>query len=214
MIGKKLKKNDSLDKHREALVKKNSNLVLRACEYIRSIGGDINYSNVAKATASVANAENKEKPLTAAAISKNETYKTIIAAESKKQTSTPAQKTARAVVAKMSLADLNAELFEQHNENRKLKKEIRILTDQLSSIPNLNDNQTRKSSIGNKENEETIRASSNLVKLLLEQELAYLDLESEELRLATYRTPIMKGKPLRRLLKGTPYEDKIQKKGS
>lgn len=214
MVSKKLKKNDSLDKHRKALVEKNSNLVLRACEYIRSVGGEISYSNVAKATVSVANTENDERPITAAAISKNETYKTIIAAESKKQTSVPAQKTVRAVVAKMSLADLNAELFEQRTENRKLKKEIQILMGQLSSIPNRNDNQAYESSIEKKENEETIIASSNLVKLLLEQELAYLDLESEELRLATYRTPIMKGKHLLRLLKGTPYEDKIQKKGS
>lgn len=50
--------------------------------------------------------------------------------------------------------------------------------------------------------------------MLLDQEIAYLDLESEELRLATYEMRLMKGKTLLRLLKGTPYDDKIQKRGS
>jgi len=208
---KKLKKNDSLSKYREELVKKNKNLVQKACDYIRSIGGEINYSNAAKATASVIDINNNEKPLTAAAISKNDEYKSIINAEAKKASSSGTTKTVRGKVAQMGLADLSAELFEQRTENHKLKREIKVLKDQLVEIPTLDDKTKGTSSTNNKENEETIRAASNLVKLLLEQELAYLDLESKELRLATFGTPMLKGKPLLRLLKGTPYEDKIQK---
>jgi regulator of replication initiation timing len=211
---KKLKKNDSLSKYREELVKKNKNLVQKACDYIRSIGGEINYSNVAKATASVIDINNNEKPLTAAAISKNDEYKSIINAEAKKASSSGTAKTIRGKVAQMGLADLSAELFEQRTENHKLKREIKVLKDQLAAIPTLDDKTKGTSSTDNKENEETIRAASNLVKFLLEQELAYLDLESEELRLATFGTPMLKGNPLLRLLKGTPYEDKIQKRGS
>lgn len=211
---KKLKKNDSLNKYREELVKKNKNLVLKACDYIRSVGGEINYSNVAKATVSVIDANNNEKPLTAAAISKNDEYKSVINAEAKKANSSGTAKTVRGKVAQMGLADLSAELFEQRTENHKLKREIKVLKDQLVEIPTLDDKTKGTSSTDNKENEETIRAASNLVKLLLEQELAYLDLESKELRLATFGMPMLKGKSLLRLLKGTPYEDKIQKGNS
>lgn len=211
MTNKKLKKNDSLSKYREELVKKNKNLVQKACDYIRSIGGEINYSNVAKATASVIDINNNEKPLTAAAISKNDEYKMLINTEAKKANSGGTVKTIRGKVAQMGLADLSAELFEQRTENHKLKREIKVLKDQLAGIPTLDDKTKGTSSTNNKENEETIRAASNLVKLLLEQELAYLDLESKELRLATFGTPMLKGKSLLRLLKGTPYEDKIQK---
>lgn len=211
---KKLKKNDSLNKYRVELVKKNKNLVQKACDYIRSVGGEINYSNVAKATASVIDANNNEKPLTAAAISKNDEYKSVINAEAKKANSSGTAKTVRGKVAQMGLADLSAELFEQRTENHKLKREIKVLKDQLVEIPTLDDKTKGISSTDNKENEETIRAASNLVKLLLEQELAYLDLESKELRLATFGMPMLKGKSLLRLLKGTPYEDKIQKGNS
>jgi len=132
--GRKRKKNDNLERHRKESLEGNEELVRRAVSHILDIGGEPNFSLVSRVTQDIADRENGEKGLTAAALSKNRTYREIIQrakeVASREKGNDPPRKGGG-----LSEGDMRMALYQLRVENASLKRENRILAAKLEQRP-------------------------------------------------------------------------------
>ena len=188
-------KKDNLKQFRDKRVKKNTALIKRAIEHIMKFDGVITMSTVAKVTREIVNSDDGEKGLTLSAISKNEHYRLLIQEAEQK---TPIDKSMQ--VNPLSIGDARLQLHGLRVENLKMKDEIKVLRHKLKTI-HLNNTQDNSQRIVIDENENIASSSiQNLINVLLEEEIAYLDAETMDLKLATFNSLLLNGKLVKKFI--------------
>ena len=134
---------NNLKEYKQKQLETNKNLVQRAIEHLKKIGGNINITSVSRTTKEIADAAKGEKGLTAAALSKNKLYKTMIL-KAKAETIKIDEKCPTG----LSLGDLELKLYQERQKNEELKIKIKILEDQLSKISLINQSQPKEEKNG------------------------------------------------------------------
>ncbi|MGH2306328.1 hypothetical protein [Aliarcobacter sp. ERUVET-8] len=202
-------KNNNLAEYRAFQEEKNKELVLKSIKYIKSLNGIINFSTVSQVTYDIADPLKNEKGLTLAGLSKNKLYRSLIEKAKLSQNIDINLKLNRSFYenssnSNMTVADIKLQLHELRVKNVNLKRENKILSEQmktLSSTPNtvetVSDDMLKKYKF-------LYQICSNLISRLLELEVAYIDLERTTLNVQIYDDVILQKEALDIL-----YKDKL-----
>lgn len=202
-------KNNNLAEYRAFQEEKNKELVLKSIKYIKSLNGIINFSTVSQVTYDIADPLKNEKGLTLAGLSKNKLYRSLIEKAKLSQNIDINLKLNRSFYenssnSNMTVADIKLQLHELRVKNVNLKRENKILSEQmktLSSTPNtvetVSDDMLKKYKF-------LYQICSNLISRLLELEVAYIDLERTTLNVQIYDDVILQKESLDIL-----YKDKL-----
>lgn len=202
-------KNNNLAEYRAFQEEKNKELVLKSIKYIKSLNGIINFSTVSQVTYDIADPLKNEKGLTLAGLSKNKLYRSLIEKAKLSQNIDINLKSNRSFYenssnSNMTVADIKLQLHELRVKNVNLKRENKILSEQmktLSSTPNtvetVSDDMLKKYKF-------LYQICSNLISRLLELEVAYIDLERTTLNVQIYDDVILQKEALDIL-----YKDKL-----
>lgn len=202
-------KNNNLAEYRAFQEEKNKELVLKSIKYIKSLNGIINFSTVSQVTYDIADPLKNEKGLTLAGLSKNKLYRSLIEKAKLSQNIDINLKLNRSFYenssnSNMTVADIKLQLHELRVKNVNLKRENKILSEQmktLSSTPNtvetVSDDMLKKYKF-------LYQICSNLISRLLELDVAYIDLERTTLNVQIYDDVILQKEALDIL-----YKDKL-----
>ncbi|MCT7535564.1 hypothetical protein N5T95_08540 [Aliarcobacter cryaerophilus] len=202
-------KNNNLAEYRAFQEEKNKELVLKSIKYIKSLNGIINFSTVSQVTYDIADPLKNEKGLTLAGLSKNKLYRSLIEKAKLSQNIDINLKLNRSFYenssnSNMTVADIKLQLHELRVKNVNLKRENKILSEQmktLSSTPNtvetVSDDMLKKYKF-------LYQICSNLISRLLELDVAYIDLERTTLNVQIYDDVILQKEALEIL-----YKDKL-----
>lgn len=202
-------KNNNLAEYRAFQEEKNKELVLKSIKHINSLNGIINFSTVSQVTYDIADPLKNEKGLTLAGLSKNKLYRSLIEKAKLSQNININLKSNRSFYenssnSNMTVADIKLQLHELRVKNVNLKRENKILSEQmktLSSTPNtvetVSDDMLEKYKF-------LYQICSNLISRLLELDVAYIDLERTTLNVQIYDDVILQKEALEIL-----YKDKL-----
>ncbi|MGJ0357559.1 hypothetical protein [Aliarcobacter cryaerophilus] len=202
-------KNNNLAEYRAFQEERNKELVLKSIKHINSLDGTINFSTVSQVTYDIADPLKNEKGLTLAGLSKNKLYRSLIEKAKLSQNIDINLKSNRGFYenssnSNMTVADIKLQLHELRVKNVNLKRENKILSEQmktLSSTPNtvelVSDDMLKKYKF-------LYQICSNLISRLLELEVAYIDLERTTLNVQMYDDVILQKEALEIL-----YKDKL-----
>lgn len=202
-------KNNNLAEYRAFQEERNKELVLKSIKHINSLDGTINFSTVSQVTYDIADPLKNEKGLTLAGLSKNKLYRSLIEKAKLSQNIDINLKSNRSFYenssnSNMTVADIKLQLHELRVKNVNLKRENKILSEQmktLSSTPNtvelVSDDMLKKYKF-------LYQICSNLISRLLELEVAYIDLERTTLNVQMYDDVILQKDALEIL-----YKDKL-----
>ena len=184
-------KNNNLDKHRKKMQGVYTELIKKAIAHIEDLKGEVAMSTVSRVSYEIADREVGEKGITLAGISKNPKYRALVEhAKANQELHSPADR--REIKAKyLSEGDIRMMVHVLRTENFELKKENRILAQQLKDVP---DTVETIAPI-----EEKIIAEYNsirnmaraLTNRLCELELTYIDATNETLNVAHYNEVII-----------------------
>lgn len=190
-------KKDNLKDFRDTRVKKNIQIIERTIDHIKKFKGVISMSNVAKVTREIVNIELGEKPITLSAISKNKIYRKLIE-NAKLNYENPSYSSIKKNVF-LSEGDARLALHGLRVENELLKDELEILKSKLKNKKISYESLSEEKIIN--ENE-LIAASAikNLIYTLIEEELALVDIDTNNLVLHTYGTILLKGDLVKRFM--------------
>lgn len=190
-------KKDNLKDFRDTRVKKNIQIIERTIDHIKKFKGVISMSNVAKVTREIVNIELGEKPITLSAISKNKIYRKLIE-NAKLNYENPSYSSIKKN-AFLSEGDARLALHGLRVENELLKDELEILKSKLKNKKISYESLSEEKIIN--ENE-LIAASAikNLIYTLIEEELALVDIDTNNLVLHTYGTILLKGDLVKRFM--------------
>ena len=185
IIKKQKAKNDNLFKHKELLQKKNKALIERSILHITQLDGQINMSIVSRVTYELANIEDKEKGITLAGISKNPIYRALVEQAQANREMKNGSKT-KMGTSHYSDGDIRMMLHAMRVENEELKRTNKILSQQLKEHSNvIETSEPIEDNIIREYN--TIKdIAKSTVKRLCELEIAYIDTNTETLRVMHY----------------------------
>lgn len=182
---KQKSKNDNLSKHKELLLKRNKALVERAIAHINQLGGAISMSIVSRVTYEIAKSEEKEKGITLAGISKNPIYRNLV--EQAKAESERKQGTSRRThLVHYSDGDIRMMLHTLRVENDELKRTNKILTQQIKEEPHVIETSEPIENTLIKEYNSIRNIARSMTNRLCELELAYIDANTETLKVMHY----------------------------
>lgn len=199
-------KNNNLSIYREEQQKRNKELILKAINHIKSLGGTINFSTISQVTYDIAEPLKKEKGISLAGISKNQLYRSLVEKASLSQNINPKtySNVYKASNGNLSIPEIKMMLHELRVKNTNLKLENKILKDQLKTInppsdktPLINEDIVKKYKYFSD-------VCSNLISRLLELELVYIDLDEITLNVQMYDDVILQKETLELL-----YKDKL-----
>jgi len=182
-------KNNNLVKHREVLQKRNKALVEKAIAHIRELGGEVTMSMVSRVTYEIADIQSGEKGITLAGISKNETYRALV--EQAKANSEIHQSTAISRAKHLSDGDIRMMLHALRVENIELKRDNKILTQQIKEMPNVIETVEPIEDALIREHNAIKNTARSMVIRLCELELAYIDADIQSLKVAHYEEMIV-----------------------
>jgi len=130
----KIKPNNSgnLNAYRQKQLETNLALVERSIDKLKELEADISFTSVSKMSFDIAKVEKGEKGLTVAAISKNETYSTLV--NKAKAESAQSQTRQTSQHKHLSEAEIALEIYRLKSELAKLKHENKILKHTLANI--------------------------------------------------------------------------------
>ena len=178
-------KNDNLSKHKKALQKRNKALVQRAIAHVNHLGGEISKSIVSKVTFEIAKSEEKEKGITPAGISKNPVYRALVEqAEDSNELKKGSNN--RVKTNRYSDGDIRMMLHALRVENNELKRTNKIITQQLKEETNVIETSEPIEDALIKEYNAIRNTSRSMTNRLCELELAYIDANTETLRVMYY----------------------------
>jgi hypothetical protein len=196
----KKSKNDNLIVYKNKLQKKNEQLVIRAIEHIKSLNGDINFSLVSQVTYDIANSMNDEKGISLAGLSKSKIYRPLIENAQLSHNGKIGAKSSLSN-ADLSVGDIKLQIHGFRVQLLNLKQENKILSNQLQAL----DSPTQKSaSIDEnmlKKYKYFADVCSNLIRRLLELEIAYIDLDKVTLNVQMFDDVILTREALEMLYK-------------
>lgn len=185
MMKKQKPKNDNLFKHKEVLQKRNKALIERAILHITQLDGDINMSIVSRVSYEIANVENKEKGITLAGISKNPIYRALVEQAQSNKEMKNGTKT-KMGTSLYSDGDARMMLHAMRVENEELKRKNKILSHQLKEDTHVIDTSEPIEATIIKEYNSLKNIAKSMANRLCELELAYIDTDTETLRVMHY----------------------------
>jgi hypothetical protein len=189
-------KNDNLLKHKELLQKRNKALIQRAIAHIKQLGGAISMSIVSKVTYEIANIEEKEKGITLAGISKNPIYRAMVEqaqADSELKNSSGN----RTKLKHYSEGDIRMMLHTLRVENNELKRINKIIAQQLKEESHAIEASKPIEDALVKEYNGIRNTARSMVNRLCELELAYIDANTETLRVMHYEDILVPSEALK-----------------
>lgn len=189
------KNNESnLASYRREIKEKNFILITKAISHLKSIGANINQSSVSKVTYLIADPLIGESGLTAAAISKNPIYKTLITSE--KLQMNHQQVTKDRYKTTLNEAEASLEIFRLKSEISQYKRDMKILQHHLKNIKYEDIKNDSASNID--ENIELRDALTTIIEVLFERKLISFDTEFN-LQLALYGNKLLSNKLVSKL---------------
>src|SRR5574344_2014025 len=189
-------KNNNLAEYRAFQEEKNKELVLKSIKYIKSLNGIINFSTVSQVTYDIADPLKNEKGLTLAGLSKNKLYRSLIEKAKLSQNIDINLKLNRSFYenssnSNMTVADIKLQLHELRVKNVNLKRENKILSEQMKTLSSTQNTVETVSDDMLKKYKFLYQICSNLISRLLELEVAYIDLERTTLNVQIYDDVIL-----------------------
>ena len=190
-------KNNNLDKHRKKMQGIYTELIQRAISHIESLNGEITMSAVSRVSYEIADREAGEKGITLPGISKNPEYRSLIErAKADQMLHLPGDR--RELKSKyLSEGDIRMMVHALRVENIELKRENKILVQQLKDIPDTVETVApieEKIIAAHNTMQNTIRALTNR---LCELELTYVDATNETLNIAHYGDVVVPSEALK-----------------
>ena len=181
-------KNDNLLKHKELLQKRNKGLIERAIAHIDQLGGAISMSVVSRVTYEIANSEDKEKGITLAGISKNPIYRSLVEqAKLENERKERKEGTSRKTHLKhYSDGDIRMMLHVLRVEKDELKRTNKILRQQIKEEINVIETSEPIEDVLIKEYNSIRNIARSMANRLCELELAYIDANTETLKVMHY----------------------------
>lgn len=182
-------KNNNLDNYRKKLVEINEALVRTAIEHIQKIDGEVTFSNVSKVTYDLADTETGQKGLTLAAITKNTVYRALVESAKASQSVFQAggagnSKTLTSGDLRLSLHTLRVENAKFKQDNKLLKHKLMVFPEHTDTVEPIQDKIIRNANV-------LIDISRSIVNRLCELEIAYIDVQTETVRLIHYENVIV-----------------------
>ncbi len=194
MLTKK-RKNNNLNGYRIKLAEKNEALVKKAIAHIVSLSGEVSYSFVSKVTYGLADLQDGQNGLTVAGISKNPVYRALVDEAKANQEihgRRPSSNTKN-----LSNGDIQLMLHALRVENANLKRDNKILAmkikeipDVIETVPPIEDEIIKKANA-------LQNIARSMVRRLCELELAYIDADTNTLRLSYYDETIVHAEALK-----------------
>ena len=185
-------KNDNLKTYQMERVKRNTALIERAINHIRGLGGNISMSIVSKVTYEIADREKGETGITLAGISKNKQYRKMIEqAQADAQMHQSHHNNTSPRTRHLSDGDIRMMLHALRVENETLKRENKILIHQLREMPHVIETTQPIQDTLIKERNELYSIMRSIVGRLCELDVAYIDLDTETLKMMMYEDIIV-----------------------
>jgi regulator of replication initiation timing len=190
-------KNNNLEKHRKKMQGIYTGLIQKAISHIQSLNGEITMSAVSRVSYEIADREAGEKGITLPGISKNPEYRTLIErAKADQRLHFPEER--KELRSKyLSEGDIRMMLHALRVENAELKRENKILAQQLKNIPDTVETVApveEKVIAAYNTMQNVIRAMTNR---LCELELTYIDAANETLNIAHYEDVVVPSEALK-----------------
>ena len=189
-------KNDNLLKHKELLQKRNKALIQRAIAHIKQLGGAISMSIVSKVTYEIANIEEKEKGITLAGISKNPIYRAMVE-QAQADSELKNGSGNRTKLKHYSEGDIRMMLHTLRVENNELKRINKIIAQQLKEESHAIEASEPIEDALVKEYNGIRNTARSMVNRLCELELAYIDANTETLRVMHYEDILVPSEALK-----------------
>jgi len=186
-------KNNNLQKYREKLLSKNEALVRDAIAHITGLGGEVSFSSVSKVTYDLA-LKDGEKGLTLAAISKNSLYRALV--EEAQANSQISKGSIGGSTHRYSPGDMQVAIHALRVENANLKEANKLLTLKLKEVPERIETVQPISDSIIKQSNALHGVARSMVNRMCELEIAYIDTETNSLKLAMYDDIIVREEAL------------------
>ncbi len=188
-------KNNNLDEYRKKLSESNEALVKKAIAHIVALSGEVMFSSVSKVTYELADIQIGQTGITVAGISTSSVYRPLV--EEAQANQEIHGRASRGTINHFSKGDAQLMLHALRVENVNLKRDNKILTLKLKEIPDVIETVTPiRDSIIQKGNALQDIARS-MVTRLCELELAYIDADTNSLKLTYYDEIIVHNEALK-----------------